>query len=300
MKKILYGLLIFALTSSIQAKNIELSKIIQYDKSGKEITNKFSSETKNFAERLEKRIGKLWNRPTTFNGYAKVKFIADMNAGNVVTFLVLKKKGDQEFNKYFREVMSKAKKIKLAPKESKNPIIEVILEFKAEKKTDPKKEFVIYDKKRNIYKNYIKYLVTKKDIPKEKIKKILRAKKMNFYKAMLYALYFEYEKKNPEEANKYFNIIIKRYPEKIQGKKEGLYVSEWLIKNNQNEMILKIFPERSCSFLKNPEKKECYYFRSIAKYKSGLDPMPELSISKLYFKPAEEVAKKLKINGGKK
>jgi hypothetical protein len=28
--------------------------------------------------------------------------------------------------------------------------------------------------------------------------------------------------------------------------------------------------------------------------------MPELSISKLYFKPAEEVAKKLKINGGKK
>jgi hypothetical protein len=221
-----------------------------------------------------------------------------MNKGNVVTFLVLKKEGDLTFNKYFKKVMTKAKAIKLAPKESKNPIIEITLEFKAEKIENPKKDYSIYEDKRNIYKNYIKYLITKKDISKKKVKKILRAKNMSFYKAMLYALYYKYEKKNEIEANKYFNTITKVYPEKIQGKKEGLFVSEWLMEKEDYDFILKIFPERSCSFLSKQDKRECYYFRSIAKYKAGLDPMPELSISKLYFDKADQISKK--IEGEKK
>jgi len=296
MKKtlILSSLLLSSLIYAKEINKIQIEEPKQYTQKG-ELKKTFSQS--NYALNIKTKLNELWGIPKNAKGEAKVKLIMDTNAGQVMSFFVTDIKGDKEFKEHLKRYIKKIKKVKFKKHESKEPFIEIRIGFETDTKIKipDNKKFLIYENKKNVYKNYITYLIKNKGIKKETIKKHLKSKKNTFIKSMLFALYYDYEQKNVEKANKYYEILLKRYPEKLKEQKEGLFISEWLLKKENYPMILKIFPDRSCQFFKKPEKQECYYFRGIAKYKQGLDYDLELNIAKNYFKQAENIMKK----GGK-
>ncbi len=243
---------------------------------------------------LKKEIFSVWGKPNRFNGKVSLSMIFDVSTGKMETFFIYKRKGDKKFIKYFQHFLQRMKRKDLKEFDITNPLvqIQVYLKAKTPKGYENPNKYTLLDKERNVYKKYLEYLIEEKGFSKNEITEYLRTKQDPFEKCMLYAIYFEYQKKNEKEANHYFNLIINRFPEKLKESEAGLIVSDWLIKEKKYNMILKLFPKRSCQFFQKINERKCYYYKTIAKYKEGLDYSLDIGIARNYFKQAAIIARK--------
>jgi len=254
---------------------------------------------KTYVAKVEDKLKKSFKVKENSKGYADIKFIVDTNVGKVQTYFIYKRHGNENFMKSLKDYLRNANKIELPKYKNPKPLVEVRIQFKLNnlKEISENQKYSIFSKEKNIYKDYIKYLIKEKGYTRKRITEHLQAKNDTFIKSMLYAIYFDYVKHNEAYARKYYDILIKKYPEKLKERHEGILVSDWLIRNGNYNLVLELFPDRSCLIFKKPEKNQCYYMRGIAKYKKGLDYELELNIAKNYYPQADEIMKKI---GGKK
>ena len=280
-----------------EKKELAQKKALAKKKNNKKKDEKKQSSTvnKQIINSLQKEVFNLWGQPNTFNGTVSMSLIIDVSSGDLATFFIYKRIGDEEFLSYFKDFVKEIKSHKFHKYNIENPLIEMKINLiaKAPKGYEPKNKYTLLDKEDNVYKDYLRYLLSKKGLSKKILKEILQSKRDSFEKSMLFGIYYGFEKKNPKNENKYFTIVVNRFPEKLKETKDGLIVADWLLKQKQYDFILKLFPERSCQFFaENDDKRKCYYYKAISKYKKGLDYELEMGIARNYFKAAEEIARK--------
>jgi len=294
MKKIVTALLATAfLLANPMKDNISLDKAVQLERNGNKI-DKINQDNKEFVKKFKRVINRSWGKVEGIEGNARVKFVLDTNSGRVLTYMVYKKEGNKKFIDHLRNFLTNSKKLRLTPFLQETPILELTISFYRAPVPIKEKIYRVYDKEKDMYLGYIKYLIEKKGYKEDTIQNHLNSKNDTFTKNMLFALYYDYKNVDKNMANTYYKKLTRRYPNRLKETIEGLYVSDWLLRQKNDKLILKLFPVRSCQFFKHPFREQCYYVKGVAKYRLGLDYKLELNIAQNYFKEAELIIKKEK------
>ena len=240
--------------------------------------------SQNFQDLYSQETKKLWkNDYKNSIGSAKIKFIFDKNSGKMSAFFILKKEGNQNFEKHLKDYIKKVKLLSLEKEESSSPFIEFVENIEERNIQPLDSQISIFKNKQDVYRKYLTYLITVKKMPKNTIKKVIHSNNSNFYKDFLYALNYDYNKNDLKSAIPYYKEIYKKFLYEIKGNFETLLFSDYLVRTKQFEKIPTILPSRACLNYVNEKREICYYYQTIGFYFTGKDYEIPMSHAKAFF-----------------
>ena len=226
---------------------------------------------KSYNEEFIKKVETIWNKEITRTGTILVEFKVKARKGKINEIKVKKSSKNKAFKKEVKAFKKEVSELRFRRMKSRFEDITVKMNLSFKKKEKEKDAFPIsiYKEKSGVmYEKYIAYLKYNKGYSIEYISKLLKTKKKIVSKMMLNAIYYDYVKDNIEEAGKYYDIVINTKIKRFIGKKEGLFLVDYLLREKEYDLILDILPEFTCEFFKAPEKNQCYYFRAHALYRT--------------------------------
>lgn len=222
-----------------------------------------------YIKKIQKNILNVLDKETdNFNdihGSMKVKFIINTNKGKIINFYILSKKSDHNFRILMKNFFNSIDTMRLPTLPKVNPLGEFILNYTVNK-SNITTNISLYNKVvLNPYKDYLKTLY-KRGFSRQKLKEELKSPK-TFEGNMLFALYFDYIKHNKDKAQRFYNKIGNYNIQKFLNKKEALLMSDYLIRQKEYKLVLKLLPSNSdCIGFINNKDKLCYAYRGIAEY----------------------------------
>jgi len=281
-KRLIYLFFIFFCVSFVFAQEqfkesiqIKLLKSYYYDIVNHKVVLK-PNKINAFVPELHKKILKVYGKSFVGeNGKVIFQIIIKPSTGKISDYLIYRNNGNKVFKKHIKEFFEKLLKEKLLySTNGKTYEFKFLLSIKSGKRINNIENFLVFGKNKTIknpYKYYLYYLIKYKKYSKDLIKKELNSKQVTIAKAMLYYLYFTYNKPNKKYSQRYYNDLL-NHSYKIAGKIESVFLGEQLIKEGKYFKILEMLSSNSCELIAdNLLKKVCYYYVGFAKYMNNYD-----------------------------
>lgn len=272
--------------------NLKIDRVNNLTKLNTSEENKVLNNNSNYIKQIKNELAKNLDKSAV--GYANISFIIDSKDGKIMKYLIKEKEGDENFNQKLKIMLEKTSSIKLEKQNFPNPIIEVFVSFGTKTSVSTVENWSLLATKENLYKEYLTYIIKTKGIPKEKVKAILNSDKDSPLKSLLYAIYYDFEKKDPKAAKEYYDDLIGNNLESLAQTKEAFIAADYLLRQNRFQEIMTILPERSCSLFQGEDKYTCYYYQAFAQYKLKKDYTLALNIAKNHSIVGEKLYNKIK------
>jgi len=283
LKNLIYLFFLFFLTSNLFAKQnffssdiqVKLLKSSYYDIVNHKVVLK-PNKINAFVPELQRKIIKLYGKPFIGeNGKLIFQIIIRPSIGKVSDYLIYQNEGNRAFEKHVKIFLKKLLKNKvLYSIVGKTYEFKFLLSIKSGRQINNINNFLIFGKEKVIkdpYKYYLIYLLKYKGYTKNLIKKELNSNNITVTKAMLYYLYFTYDKPISKYSQFYYKILLD-YSDKIAGKIEAVFLGDQLFKEEKYFKILELMSSNSCELISDKLlKKVCYYYVGVANYMNGYD-----------------------------
>jgi len=256
--------------------NIQIlkSQIFKVNKKNKIIiTNNINNS---FSHQIKSKIRKIYKAPYIGeNGKLLFQITITPEYGIVSNYLLYENKGNKPFEKHVNDFFKKLLKTKiLYGIDHKVYQFKILISIKSSKNIQNINKLLLMGKNNYIqdpYKKYLTYLILYKHYSKQQIKKILSSNNITITKAMLYYLYFTYNKTNTKYSKYYYDKLIS-YKSKIKGKIESVFLIDYLIKNKNFFNIVYLIPDGFCKTIPDFQlKNACYYYQGFGKYMNNFD-----------------------------
>lgn len=256
--------------------NIQIlkSQIFKVNKKNKIIITNNNSHA--FCYQIKKEIKKIYNSPYIGeNGKVLFQITITPEHGIVSDYLLYENKGNKPFKKHIDNFFKKLLRTKiLYGIDYKVYQFKILISIKSYKNIEDINKLLLMGKNfyiQNPYKKYLIYLILYKHYSKQKIKKLLSSNNITITKAMLYYLYFTYNKPNIKYSTYYYDKLI-NYKSKIKGKIESIFLIDHLIKNKNFFNIVYLIPNGFCKTITDFKlQNACYYYQGFGKYMNNFD-----------------------------
>ncbi len=136
----------------------------------------------------------------------------------------------------------------------------------------------IFKEKKDVYKDYISYLINDKMISEREVKETIASNKNTLSKNMLSGIFYDFEVNQPNKASHYYVNILNNGRDYIRGTPDAVYIADYLVRDKVYKVIPDILPKDSCELMTDTYKTKCFYFQAVAYY--NLDLSYDIPLSK--------------------